>query len=44
MLLKRCKDSLFGLSEQVFERKNQVLGYKSILLKAINLILKWIKH
>jgi len=40
MLLKRCKDSLFGLSEQVFERKNQGFRYKSILLKAIKLIVK----
>jgi len=44
MLLKRCKDSLFGLSEQVFERKNQGLGYKSILMKAIKLIFKFITH
>jgi len=44
MLLKRCKDSLFGLSEQAFERKNQGLGYKSIKMKAIKLILKWITY
>jgi len=44
MLLKRCKDSLFGLSEQVFERKNQGLGHKSILFRAINLILKIITY